>query len=135
MSDQEVNDVLMKERDAENNQAVARNKKTQSKGVINSTGRDSISSGLEVTIYKRAVKTLEPNLSAQLDELLNKSRSKAPQPRKVSYSSDENMDLSDETVDNFMPNSINFNNLAGAAEVQSVQTNRQQGGEAYGNYC
>ena len=38
------------------------------------TGRGSISSSSEVTIYKRAVQQLDPNLSSQIEDLLNKSR-------------------------------------------------------------
>ena len=66
--------------------------------------RESLSSESEVTIYKQAVNQLDPNLGKQIDDLLNKSRQglgglDLNGKRKVSYSSDENMDTSDETVD------------------------------------
>ena len=61
-------------------------------------GRNSTSCSSEITIYKRVVRSLDPNLETQLDDLLGKVRAENASKRKVSYSSDENMDTSDETI-------------------------------------
>ena len=55
----------------------------------------------EATVYRKAVRQLNPELEIQIDNLLNKSRleTEVTLPHKISYSSDENMDTSDETVD------------------------------------
>ena len=56
----------------------------------------------EVTIYRRAVKQLDPNLEDKITELLKKTRVDVEnkEKRKVSYSSDENyMDSSDDSVE------------------------------------
>ena len=62
-------------------------------------GGDSISSSFEITIYKRAVRTLDPNLEAKIDELLNKSRGETMGLTKNSFSLDDYMDTSDKLID------------------------------------
>ena len=111
MSEDEINSVLTEvtteEQPPQCDGEATKRKSTQNIGpaaegshkrpVAERTGRGSVSSDSEVTIYKRAVKTLSPQLNAQIEELLNASCNETQ--RKVSYSSDETMNTSDETVD------------------------------------
>ena len=107
MNSQEIHDFITKEmsqsaskKTQETNdkdrqplkQATATLKTTQGKG------SPSMS---EATVYRKAVRQLNPELEIQIDNLLNKSRleTEVTLPHKISYSSDENMDTSDETVD------------------------------------
>ena len=93
-------------------------------------GRDSISSSSEITIYKRAVKQLSPELDQHLENLIKGVRAEVDlgkvsngtplQPanhRKDSFPSDENenMDTSDETI-----NEIDNNRLINLSIVEAV---------------
>ena len=92
-------------------------------------------SGSEVTIYSRAVKTAMPNtdFNQEIDNLLNKTRVQhtlvQPSnqgPRKISSSSEELMDTSDE-IEFSSDNNLNaFKNIVETktpAEPQDVQNN------------
>ena len=76
-----------------------------------SGGRDRISSDLGITIYRWAVRTLDPNLGMKIDELLNKSQGEVMEANKNS-SSDDNMDTSDELID-----VLNQTNLAKVSNI------------------
>ena len=78
---------------AENKQLPAGPVQSQPKQKKNlaSAGRESISSASEITIYKRAVQQLDPNLGAKIEDLLNKSRMEVDKNcGRISFSSDEN---------------------------------------------
>ena len=93
LSGEKLNEFLLKE--SQTSEAAGKT----NKGKTQSQGRESIFSSSEVTIYKQAIQTLNPELNAQIEDLLNKSRGEVAKGHKVSYSSDENMDTSDETID------------------------------------
>ena len=78
MNEQEMLDFINKESSMNETgqqlQLSCKKKTEQLKQKKTTTGRESISSSSEVTIYKRAVQQLDPNLSSQIEDLLNKSR-------------------------------------------------------------
>ena len=91
---------------------------------------DTISSASEVTIYKKAIRQVDPELESKIEQLLNNSRKQfseetdanPSEKRKVSYSSDEMMDTSDETVELNNPFPINSftGNVSGLGQILEV---------------
>ena len=68
------------------------------------------SSASDITIYKQAVRQLDPGLDAQIEQLLVNSCQQLNQTRKVSFSSDEMMDTSDEIEK--VPDQLNTGNIS-----------------------
>ena len=86
---EQFNEFLQKQnqtKDQNENTVSAGAKRKSSSGNKSKTsppGRDSISSDSEITIYKQAVRTLDPNLGLKIDELFNKSRGEAVEANKI----------------------------------------------------
>ena len=90
--------------------------------------KGSIASSSEVTIYKRAVQCLNPKLDQELEKLLGSVRQDTVnQGRKVSYSSDEMLDTSDEDQDahKIMNFSIADEHTAQAKDQRRHDVNKQ----------
>ena len=91
---------------------------------------DTISSASEVTIYKKVIRQVDPELESKIEQLLNNSRKQfseetdanPSEKRKVSYSSNEMMDTSDETVELNNPFPINSftGNVSGLGQILEV---------------
>ena len=89
------------------------------------SGNSVRDSGSDVTIYSRAVKTVVPNpdFDQEIDNLLNKARAQhtsvqpnKQDPRKISSSSEELMDTSDETE---FSSDSNFNEFRNIVETKN----------------
>ena len=108
-------------------QRVSKSSKSKEGNDSRTKGNASMASGSEMTIYKRAVQQLDPNMDKQIEELLNKSRQEANfGGRKISSSSEE-MDTSDETIPLFIGSVKHKDGLiAGDAEGQVSVKQREK---------
>ena len=139
MNDQQLQEFLHKESNStdqgtenETNSAQVMKSKVTNKRMPaqQPIGKDNLSSSAsETTIYRRAVRQINPNLEAQIEDLLNRSRTEiaVDDLRKVSYSSDENMDTSDEGVeitDNNVINSFTGNPQGATSAAVQIEEPR-----------
>ena len=85
-----------------------------------------MASGSDVTIYKRAIQQLDPEMDKQIEELLNKSRQETNfGGRKISSSSEE-MDTSDETIPLFIASTKQMGLLVGDPERHAESKQREK---------
>ena len=128
MTTQELQNFLLKEVEgtaAKNNSSKRTNRIEPIKCVVSGSNHGSSTS--EVTIYKRAVRQLAPELEEQIDQFIADTRKSdvgipppANQTRKVSSSSEELMDTSDEIEIN-NGQGLNFSLISAAAKVQEKE--------------
>ena len=124
MNETEFNDFLTKEMGMP---AKKTTEKTKQPGPeINKSMDCTASSTSEATIYRQAVQYIALDLDSKIEELLNKTCAESVQKHKVSYSSDENMDTSDETVESDFNNLLINQSIVDAAPGPSCKTPEDQ---------
>ena len=130
MSEEEIQAFLLRESNGGDEQApqtAAKRKDAKKKQISSGKNNKEINENeseiSEVTIYRKAVRQLNPELDDKIDNLLNKSRLqiREAENKRMSDSSEENMDTSDETID---VGNNNLKYLNSIAEVAVPGTSR-----------